>query len=136
MKLFEPQLLIQLYRDAAVSERRRTHYLLHASHEEKVQRLLIAMMKGSYVEPHCHTQPQQWEMFTVIHGQIRVCLYADGGEVLHDFIINSDNPLPLVEFSPGDIHSVECLSEHALLLEVKEGPFDPSNAKVSKLQCL
>ncbi|MCV5333107.1 cupin fold metalloprotein, WbuC family, partial [Escherichia coli] len=35
----------------------------------------------------------------------------------------------VVEFSPGDIHSVKCLSPKALMLEIKEGPFDPRKAK-------
>ncbi|QXB02316.1 WbuC family cupin fold metalloprotein [Aeromonas sp. FDAARGOS 1416] len=129
MKLLESQLLMQLYRDAAASERLRTHYLLHASHTEKVQRLLIAMVKGSYVEPHFHQFPHQWEMFTLISGVIRVCLYESNGDVRHELIINAQDPLPLVEFLPNEIHSVECLSDYALLLEIKEGPFDARTSK-------
>lgn len=132
MKLFDSQLLAQLYRDAAASKRLRAHYLLHTSHAEKVQRLLIAMVQGSYVDPHYHEQPQQWEMFTLLQGQARVCLYADDGAVIQDFILSAQDPLPLIEFAPGDIHSVECLSLQALLLEVKEGPFNQKYAKVGK----
>lgn len=130
MKLLESALLTQLYDDASISGRLRSHFLLHASHAEKVQRLLIAMLKGSYVEPHYHELPHQWEMFILLHGKIRVCLYSVSGEILRSLIIDENDSLPLVEFSPGDIHSVECLSDRALLLEVKEGPFDPQNAKI------
>lgn len=131
MKILDPVLLNQLYDDASSSERLRSHFMLHANHSEKVQRLIIAMLKGSYVEPHYHELPHQWEMFILLHGQIRVCLYSVEGEVLHDKIINAHDTLPIVEFLPGDIHSVECLSDKALLIEMKEGPFDPLNAKVA-----
>lgn len=65
-----------------------------------------------------------------LRGKIRVCLYSITGEVSRDLIISEDDPLPLVQFFLRDIHSVECLSERALLLEVKEGPFDPQYAKI------
>ncbi len=130
MKILEPVLLNQLYDDASSSERLRSHFMLHANHSEKVQRLIIAMLKGSYVEPHYHELPHQWEMFILLRGKIRVCLYSITGKVSRDLIISEDDPLPLVQFFPRDIHSVECLSERALLLEVKEGPFDPQYAKI------
>lgn len=45
MKILEPVLLNQLYDDASSSERLRSHFMLHANHSEKVQRLIIAMLK-------------------------------------------------------------------------------------------
>ncbi|MFM5558203.1 MULTISPECIES: WbuC family cupin fold metalloprotein [Aeromonas] len=130
MKVLESALLNQLYHDASGTERLRSHYMLHASHAEKVQRLLIAMLKGSYVEPHYHELPHQWEMFILLRGKIRVCLYSVTGAVSRDLIISENDSLPLIQFFPGDIHSVECLSDRALLLEVKEGPFEPQYAKI------
>lgn len=91
MKLFESQLLTQLYCDVAASGRLRAHYLLHASQADKVQLLLIAMVQGSYVEPHYHEQPQQWEMFTLLQGLVRVCLYAHDGAVMQEFILNAQD---------------------------------------------
>ncbi|MGL5129722.1 MAG: WbuC family cupin fold metalloprotein [Aeromonas popoffii] len=130
MKFFDNDLLAKLYVDAAASPRLRSHFLLHASHADKVQRLLIAMVKGSYVEPHYHEFPQQWEMFVLLTGKVRVCLYAEDGVIFQEFILSAQDPLPFIELAPGDIHCVECLSHQALLLEVKEGPFDSKYAKV------
>lgn len=129
MKILEPASLNQLYDDAS-SDRLRSHFMLYANHSEKVQRQIIAMLKGSYVEPHYHELPHRWEMFLLLHGEIRVCLYSITGTVSLDLIISENDPLPLIQFFPGYIHSVECLSERALLLEVKEGPFDPQYAKI------
>ncbi|CAH6636737.1 WbuC family cupin fold metalloprotein [Pseudocitrobacter vendiensis] len=129
MRLIDGSILDELFRSAENSERLRSHYLLHASHQEKVQRLLIAFVRGSYVEPHCHELPHQWEMFVVMQGQLEVCLYDENGKVQNRFLVGEGSETCVVEFAPGDIHSVECLSSRALMMEVKEGPFDPSRAK-------
>lgn len=129
MRLIDNDQLEALYEQAEQSERLRSHLLMHSSHQDKVQRLLIALVKNSYVEPHYHELPHQWEMFIVMQGQLHVCLYGNDGEVVKQFIAGENTGISVVEFSPGDIHSVECLSSRALMMEVKEGPFDPSFAK-------
>lgn len=129
MRLIDNAQLEALYEKATQSDRLRSHLLMHDSHQDKVQRLLIALVKGSYVEPHYHELPHQWEMFIVMQGQLQVCLHGDDGEIVKRFIAGENTGISVVEFSPGDVHSVECLSPRALMMEVKEGPFDPSFAK-------
>ncbi|MDY1036259.1 WbuC family cupin fold metalloprotein [Lelliottia sp. CFBP8978] len=129
MKLIDRTILSNLFSNASLSERLRSHLLLHTSHNDKVQRLLIGLVKGSYVEPHFHELSHQWEMFIVMEGVIEVCLYNEFGEVKRKFMVGENTNCSVVEFSPGDIHSVECISEKALMMEVKEGPFDSNNAK-------
>lgn len=118
-----------LFRDANISPRKRAHFNLHSSFEDKVQRLLIAMSRGSFVEPHFHTLPHQWEMFIVLKGVVKVILYKADGSVLKEIKIGSGQEVNIIEFLPNEIHSVECMSDKALLLEIKEGPFDPLYAK-------
>lgn len=118
-----------LFSEAKVLPRQRSHLKLHTSYEEKVQRLLIALIKGSYVEPHFHALPHQWEMFTVLEGIIEVKLYNELGEIISKKLIGEGQDSIIVNFSPRDIHSVECISARALLLEIKEGPFEPEQAK-------
>ncbi|EPN9526264.1 WbuC family cupin fold metalloprotein [Cronobacter malonaticus] len=129
MRLIETSQFDLLFEQAKNSERLRSHLLLHNSHQEKVQRLLIAMVKGSYVEPHYHELPQQWEMFTILQGKVQVTLFDTKGELLSQFLAGEGTEVTIVELSPGDIHSVECISEKAIMMEVKEGPFDPAYAK-------
>lgn len=129
MRLIDTHQLEALYEQARHSARLRAHLLMHNSHQDKVQRLLIALIQGSYVDPHFHELPHQWEMFIVIQGQVQVCLYGKDGEIINQFVAGENTAINVVEFSPGDIHSVECLSPRALMMEVKEGPFDPSFAK-------
>ncbi|RTN94148.1 WbuC family cupin fold metalloprotein [Enterobacter sp. WCHEn090032] len=129
MRLIDTRQLEALYEQAGKSARLRAHLLLHNSHQEKVQRLLIALVQGSYVDPHYHELPHQWEMFIVMQGQVQVCLYGKDGKVINQFVAGENTGINVVEFSPGDIHSVECMSPRALMMEVKEGPFNPSFAK-------
>lgn len=130
MKVFTDDTLVRLLGSAELSPRKRAHLNLHSSYSDKVQRLLIALVKGSFVEPHYHELPHQWEMFVVINGLLCVKQYDKDLTVVSELLIGDGQATKLIEFLPGDIHSVECMSDSALMLEVKEGPFNPEYAKV------
>ncbi|AXC65820.1 cupin fold metalloprotein, WbuC family [Salmonella enterica subsp. diarizonae serovar 59:z10:-] len=121
----------ELYLKASLSNRKRAHMLLHSSHNEKVQRIIIALVEDSYVEPHYHELEHQWEMFIVLEGILEVCLYDDSGNIVNTFKVGPTTNLSIIEFKHGDIHSVKCLSPRALMVEVKEGPFNVKYAKRS-----
>jgi Domain of unknown function (DUF6016) len=74
----EPQ-LAQLADAAAASARRRSHILLHADHQDQVQRLLIALEPDSYVRPHVHSE--QWEMIVLLRGRLDLLIF--GQEAAH-----------------------------------------------------
>lgn len=130
MNLLEKEQFDELYAQAEGAERKRAHQLLHRSHDDKVQRLLIAMVKGSYVEPHFHELEHQWEMFVVLEGCVKVTTYDAAGQILCEMLLGVEGNASIAEVKPQEIHSVECVSDRALLLEVKEGPFNPQFAKV------
>lgn len=118
----------ELFEQAKKSEIKRAHKLLHSSHDDKVQRLLIALYQGSFVVPHYHELPHQWEMFIVLQGELLVKLYdINSKRVTSEHIFSAGD---ILELNPKEAHSVECVSEQALMLEVKEGPFFPEFAKV------
>ncbi|ELL4669396.1 WbuC family cupin fold metalloprotein [Vibrio fluvialis] len=118
-----------LYEGAKQSSRKRTHFNLHKSYEDKVQRLVIALVRGSFVEPHFHSLPHQWESFFVLEGKIEVNIYDDEGEIISSCIIGDNEEFQFIEIQPKEIHSVKCISEVATILEIKEGPFVYDNAK-------
>lgn len=123
MRMFGIKQFEGLFQQAALSPRIRAHLNLHSSFDDKVQRLYIAMLKGSYVEPHYHEQPHQWEMFVVIQGVIHLKLYNVDGSIRESVLIGDGHHIQSMELQPNDIHSVECISDRALMLEIKEGPF-------------
>lgn len=130
MKIIDKKIIQQLYLDAEQSPRKRAHYLLHKSHQSKVQRLYIGLVQGSYVEPHYHEKAHQWEMMVVLEGLVKLNIYDEDGKVINSFFVGSNDSVTAIELQPLDIHSLECISEKALLLEIKEGPFNPAHAQV------
>ncbi|WP_100157745.1 WbuC family cupin fold metalloprotein [Proteus columbae] len=129
MKYIDKVSLDNLYNEAEKSERLRSHLLLHKSHEDKVQRLLIALVKGSYVEPHYHELSHQWEMFVILEGKVEITLYDHMGSIIENFLAGENTDISIVNLEPNEVHSIKCISPQALMLEVKEGPFDPNYAK-------
>lgn len=130
MKVITQENIASLFEQASNSPRKRAHLNLHASFDDKVQRLYIALLKGSYVEPHFHALAHQWEMFIVQSGVLKVTLHNKNGSIISSILVGEEQNVQAVEFKPGDIHSVECISEQALMLEIKEGPFVEKHAKV------
>ena len=104
----------ELFVEAKKSSRRRSHLDLHASYEDKVQRLLIAMVCGSYVEPHYHEFSHQWEMFTVLQGIVRVDNYSKCGEIFLSRYLGEGQDSMMFTIQLYEIHSVECISKKAL----------------------
>ncbi len=130
MRILDKQFLTSLECSALASPRKRAHLNLHNSFEEKIQRLFISLTKGSYVKPHYHELPHQWEMFVVMEGIVEVVFYSTGGREEQRLLVGEGQSCIAIEIHPMEIHSVECISEKALMLEIKEGPFSPDFAKV------
>ncbi|MBH0015095.1 WbuC family cupin fold metalloprotein [Pseudoalteromonas sp. NGC95] len=124
-----------LFEQASYSPRKRAHLNLYASFDDKVQRLYIALLEGSYVEPHYHALGHQWEMFIVQSGILKVMLHHKDGSVISSFLVGDEQDSQAIEFKSGDVHSVECVSEQALMLEIKEGPYNEDQAKVLLNNC-
>ncbi len=50
MRILDKKFLSSLHEDAIESPRKRSHLNLHDSFNDKVQRLFISLVQGSYVE--------------------------------------------------------------------------------------
>ncbi|WP_437214109.1 WbuC family cupin fold metalloprotein [Pectobacterium sp. LFLA-215] len=130
MRVFDKSFLSDLDNQAVNNLRKRSHLNLHSDFNEKIQRLFISLAEGSFVEPHYHKLPHQWEMFVVIDGLLEVVFYSPDGDVLKTLLVGPRTDCCALEIHPFDIHSVRCLSKKALMLEIKEGPFQVETAKV------
>jgi cupin fold WbuC family metalloprotein len=64
---------------AKSAARLRTHMLLHTSHEDPVQRLLVALSRGTYIQPHRHNE--QWEMIVPLKGPLALLLFSTTGVI-------------------------------------------------------
>lgn len=119
-------LMQSLLEQAANSPRRRVFLNLHQSHAEPVQRVLIAMLAGSYVVPHQHPLTGQFELFLVLHGALDLLQFNDQGLVIARQTLGAGLHQVGAELAPGVWHSLVASAQGAVFLEIKAGPFDPA----------
>jgi len=117
--------LADLSRQASRAERRRTHLNIHGSPDAPVQRLFIAMEPDTYIRPHRHPQPNKWEFFVVLEGEIDLLVFDTAGIVQQRTVLSATQTRA-VELPPCTWHTYVCRQPGSLVLEVKEGPFIPT----------
>jgi len=127
--LLDQSLFTELLHAAAQSPRRRAFMNLHKDFAESVQRVVIAIQPDSYVPPHRHMDAQQWELFVVLAGSVDFFQFDDAGRVTSRRTLAAGSTLVGLELAPGQWHSIVAAGEGAVFLEVKQGPFDPSQPR-------
>ncbi len=128
LKSFDPSFLSQLTQDARTSPRKRAHYNLHHDFSEPVNRMFIALDMGTYVRPHWHPEANKWELMMVVKGSLALLIFDEQGEIISRLILGPNGESAGVEIPAGYWHSLVCLEPETVILEVKEGPFIPSQA--------
>jgi cupin fold WbuC family metalloprotein len=114
--------LTQLVEEAAASARRRSHILLHADHQDQVQRLLIALEPDSYVRPHLHSE--QWEMIVLLRGRLDLLTFDREAKLAQRLAMSAASPV--VQIPRGTWHGGVALQSQTMVLEVKPGPYRPN----------
>lgn len=122
-------LLNSLLAQATASPRRRTAFNLHESPTDPVQRFLNVMQPGTYVRPHRHDDPTKWELTVALSGRIAVLILQPDGVVLERIELDAAGPEYGIELPAGTWHTCAALSPDAVLLEIKQGPYDASTDK-------
>ncbi|PDT74100.1 hypothetical protein CO675_26885 [Bradyrhizobium sp. C9] len=113
----------ELLEGANSATRLRTHMLFHQNHADPVQRLLVGLARGTYVQPHRHRE--QWELIVPLQGTLAVYLFSEAGTVTEMFEIAPGNTR-VMEIPAGIWHTLVPVSECALMFEIKPGPFRPA----------
>jgi len=108
---------------ASESPRKRSHFNLHSDLNEPVQRLCIALKRGSYVRPHHHPKSNKWEMMLAIRGAVSLMIFDQEGKVLEKLVLGPGESVSGIEMKPNTWHTVMPLTDDTVILEVKEGPF-------------
>lgn len=126
MKKLDDELFQALIEKAEQSERKRSHYCLHTEHSDPVQRMCIALKKGTYVRPHFHGQANKWELLLVLKGQLALVIFDQVGKVVEKLSLSPQQPIMGTEFPENTWHSIYPESDDVIILEVKPGPFTPA----------
>lgn len=120
---------------AARSIRKRQHLNIHRSHDEHCQRLFNAIAPGSYIRPHRHSLDPKTEDLVAVRGVFALVLFSDMGMIENIVRFGTEKYEGSggmgigVELPPHAWHTVVALTDGAILLELKEGPFRPDAAK-------
>ena len=116
-----------LITQAAQSPRKRTIHRLH-EHEEPVQRMVNAMVPGTYTPPHKHKNPDKVELFSILVGKVAVLQFNDRGDVVEVFVLDTNGPLKIVDIAPRTYHALVVL-EPSAVVEIIQGPYDAQTHK-------
>jgi cupin fold WbuC family metalloprotein len=117
----------KLLAEAEQSPRKRSHHNFHDDFQEPVQRVCIALTSGTYVRPHCHPQGNKWEMTIALQGRVVLLIFDPDGMVLERLELSPAGSLTGIEIPPNTWHTIFPLSGAAVILEIKEGPYHPTD---------
>lgn len=126
MKLITNDMLDQLNRQAADSPRKRSHYNVHESLSDVVQKLLVAATTESYFRPHRHVDKSEFAL--VLRGRFAVFSFDDAGKITRSQLIGEGTGVDGLELLPNTWHCWLSLTDDALFFETKQGPYDPATA--------
>lgn len=129
VQLLDDALLARTLDAAQKSPRRRINHNFHTGPNDNPHRFLNAMLRGTYVRPHRHRDPPKSESFLVLDGSVAIFLFDDAGHVLARHDLGVPGGPRGIDLAPGIWHSLVVLGEHAILFEVKPGPWDPATDK-------
>lgn len=116
-----------LIAEAAALPRRRTILRLH-EHEEPVQRMVNALVPGTYITPHQHAHPPKVELMCILRGRVALLQFSETGTVEEIHILDEHGPVKIVDIAPGAFHNMVALDPCAVL-EIIKGPYDAATHK-------
>lgn len=119
--------IAQLMQLAQGSARKRTILRLH-EHEEPVQRMINAMLPGTYIQPHKHENPDKVELFSILRGRLAVFHFGEDGSVEDVIVLDAQGPNRVVDVPPRTYHTLIPL-EPCASLEIIQGPYDAATHK-------
>lgn len=131
IKRLTTSLLEDLAEQSRHNPRLRQNYNFHDL-SETVQRLLNVLQPGTYIRPHRHLRPPHingFEFFLVLQGSLGVLLLDEQGQVCHREQLHAQGPVQGLELAAGTYHTLVALAANTVILELKEGPYDPETDK-------
>jgi cupin fold WbuC family metalloprotein len=121
------ELVEQITKEARHSQRNMARLLLHLSHEDLVQEMLIAMGINCSVTPN--RSVGRSESLQVVKGELLLVIFDDNGKVVSkiEMASSDSDKVFLYRLSSTPWHTMIPLSEIVIVHEVIEGPFSNSS---------
>jgi len=125
MKIITRELLRHVTEEALASPRLRKNHNLHPRDESHCHRLLNAMEPSSYIQPHCHLDPEKDEAFILMSGRMGVITFSPAGAVENVVILSHEKGNLAVDIPHGVFHTALSLQSGSVFYEAKAGPYLP-----------
>lgn len=121
------ELLDALTAQAKASPRLRMNLDLRNSPEDGSQRMLNAIEPGSIIPIHRHRKSS--ETVVVIRGALRETIYDETGQNIIEVIdVKKNGDCFAINISIDQWHSVESLESGTVIMETKDGPYEPAKS--------
>ena len=121
--IIDKQIFDSLTKQAKESPRLRMAMDLRNSPEDHSQRMLNALEPGTVMPVHRHLKTS--ETVVVIRGKICWKYYNNAGENTNNIILDANGDVRCINVDMGQWHSLDCLESGTILLEAKNGMYQP-----------
>ena len=121
--LLTEKMLNDLSAKAKESPRLRINFNLHEDTRDSVQRLFNAMEPGTKVPIHRHQNAA--ETIIVLRGKLTVSYFDSSKKETESFLLEAGSENFGVHVPKGVWHGVDVIATQTVILEVKEGPYEP-----------
>ena len=121
--IIDHHILDSLTAAAKASPRLRTNLDLRNSAADGSQRMLNALEPGTVLPIHRHMKTS--ETVVCLRGRLREIFYDDAGEVTEVIDLAPGTDCLAVNIPIGQWHTVESLESGTVILECKDGPYEP-----------
>ena len=120
-------LLVTLTAQAKASPRLRMNYDLRNSSEDQSQRMLNALEPGTVLPIHRHRNSS--ETVAILRGRAVQWLYDEEGNVVEKVLLEVGGDIPAINVEKGQWHRLECLESGTVIVEFKDGAYEPVGAE-------
>lgn len=121
--IIDNKILNDLSEKAKGTPRLRCNLDLRNSAEDLSQRMMNALEPGTIMPIHRHRSTS--ETVVVLRGKIRWDYYNDKGEKTNSFVLDANGDIRCINVDIGQWHSLECMESGTVLLECKNGKYQP-----------
>ena len=119
----DKELLDNLTAQAKASPRLRMHYDLRNTPEDNSQRILNAIEPGTVLPIHRHRGSS--ETVVMLRGKGKWNYYDDNGNLTESFVVSADGDIRGISVPKGQWHNCESLESGTVILECKDGVWEP-----------
>ena len=121
--IFDIELLNKLTAQAKASPRLRMNYDLRNSPEDQSQRMLNALEPGTVLPIHRHRNSS--ETVAILRGRAVQWLYDEEGNVVEKVLLEVGGDIPAMNVEKGQWHRLESLESGTVIVEFKDGAYEP-----------